>query len=146
VADRSTSLSPQDFLLLDQWGRQLQEAFGETPYLVGSVIRAARDYRDVDVRMLAPADVEGWLAPETATGARPLRLRTVNLALSLWGRQVTGLLVDFQFQPAEEFHGYDDERRSALGISTRHAVQEALANDESPSIAGGDAADGMERS
>lgn len=115
---RSTSLSPHDFRLLDQWGRQLQEVFGETPYLVGSVARAARDPRDVDVRMLLPEGA-GWIA------ATRLRLLHVNLSVTMWGRQVTGLPVDFQFQPPNDFHTYDDERRSALGISTRVAVREA---------------------
>ena len=113
VQKRATSLSPQDIFLLDQWGRQLWEAFGDTPYLVGSVARAARAYRDVDVRMLVSFDMS------------LVALRTVNVAISLWGRQVTGLPIDFQFQPYPEFHKYDSERRSALGISTRVAVQEA---------------------
>lgn len=117
-AKRATSLSPQDFLLLDQWGRQLDEAFGDTPYLVGSVSRAARDYRDVDVRMLL-SDQALWLAHTKLT------LRCINLSVSLWGRQVTGLPIDFQFQPDEEFHSYDTERRSALGISTHFAVRAA---------------------
>lgn len=115
VVRRGTSLSPQDWFLLDQWGRQLQEAFDEMPYLVGSVGRAERQYRDVDVRMLAP---ESWVAEHK------IRLRTINTAVSLWGRKVTGLPIDFQFQPAEEFHTYDGERRGALGISTQVAVQE----------------------
>lgn len=115
---RATSLSPPDFLLLDQWGRQLTEAFGETPYLVGSVARAEREYRDVDVRVLLP-DEARWLA------ASKLRLRSLNLAVTLWGRQVTGLPIDFQFQATKEFHAEDGGRRSALGISTRVAVSEA---------------------
>ena len=115
VQSRATSLSPQDFMLLDQWGRQLDEAFGETPYLVGSVARAADHYRDVDVRMDSP---HIWLTKSK------VRLRAMNLAISLWGRQVTGLSIDFQFQHGKEFHEHDGERRSALGISTRVALQE----------------------
>jgi hypothetical protein len=115
---RATSLSPPDFLLLDQWGCHLWEVFDETPYCVGSVTRAARDYRDVDVRMLLPHGAE-WIA------ATKIRLRAVNLGVSMWGRQATGLPIDFQFQPSDEFHGYDTERRHALGISWRVGVQEA---------------------
>lgn len=115
---RSTSLSPHDFRLLDQWGRQLGEVFGETPYLVGSVARASRDPRDVDVRMMLPEGA-GWIA------ATRLRLLHVNLSVTMWGRQVTGLPIDFQFQPPNEFHTYDEERRGALGISTRQAIREA---------------------
>lgn len=115
---RATSLSPPDIYLLDQWGRQLIEAFDNRAYLVGSVARAEREFRDVDVRMLVPDDA-GWIA------ASKLRLRTINLAVTLWGRQVTGLPIDFQFQPAEEFHADDGQRRSALGISISVAVREA---------------------
>lgn len=118
---RATSLSPPDFLLLDQWGCHLCEVFDETAYCVGSVTRGARDYRDVDVRMLLPDGAE-WVA------ASKIRLRAVNLAVSMWGRQATGLPIDFQFQPSEDFHGYDDEHRHALGISWRIGVQEARAD------------------
>lgn len=118
---RATSLSPQDFLLLDQWGRLLWEAFDETPYLVGSVL-AGGAYRDVDVRMLAP---DGWLdAPPGSFHRVKVRLRTVNLCVTLWGRQVTALPLDFQFQPPDEFHKYDGERRGALGIRSRLEADE----------------------
>lgn len=102
---RSSALGPHDVFLLDQWGRQLREAFGETAYLVGSAGRGDVHYRDVDVRMLDPLKL----------GNRPLARRTLNVALSLWGRQVTGLPIDFQFQPASEFHEYDDETRNPMG-------------------------------
>lgn len=42
-------------------------------------------------------------------------LRTINVAITLWGRQVTGLPIDFQFQLDHEFHKYDDEPRNPLG-------------------------------
>lgn len=114
---RATILSPQDFYLLDQWGRQVSEAFDETPYLVGSALGDTRDdYRDVDVRVLCD---DPWvLGPLCDDGARP-RLRVVNLAVTLWGRQATGLPIDFQFQQSDEFHEYDGQRRSALGLRSR---------------------------
>lgn len=120
---RATRLSPPDFLLLDQWGRQLREAFDEPepdagPFLVGSAMSRG-DYRDVDVRMATRAP---WLVgdhPEHSLDAiHVVRLRTINLAVSLWGRQVTSLPIDFQFQPADEFHTYDGHTRNPLGIRT----------------------------
>jgi len=105
------SLGPQDIFLLDQWGRQLEEAFGEVPYLVGSVARAEAVWRDVDVRMLIPSRLKRTVLTRSAM----LAVRTVNVALSLWGRQVTGLPIDFQMQLAEEFHKYDSEIRNPLG-------------------------------
>lgn len=107
---RSMSIGPHDVFLLDQWGNQLTEAFGETPYLVGSTARGERDYRDVDIRMI---DVFG-LADE-----RPLTLRVLNLAITLWGRQVTGLPIDFQMQSDKEFHSYDSEIRNPMGPRTK---------------------------
>lgn len=104
MTNRASTLGPQDIFLLDQWGRQLTEAFGQTPYLVGSVARGAVMPRDVDVRMLSPLSLK-----------RPLLIRTLNVALSLWGRQVTGLPIDFQLQQTDEFHSYDTEIRNPLG-------------------------------
>lgn len=106
ASQRAASVGPQDIFLLDQWGRQLQEAFMETAYLVGSVARAETIWRDVDVRMEVPAALRR---------TKPILLRTLNVALSLWGRQVTGLPIDFQIQDAEEFHKYDGEIRNPLG-------------------------------
>lgn len=103
---RATALGPHDIFLLDQWGRQLTEAFKSTPYLVGSVQRAEREWRDVDIRMLAPA---------TLRRSPGLMVRAINLSVSLWGRQVTGLPIDFQIQQAEEFHSYDGESRNPMG-------------------------------
>lgn len=102
---RGTSLGPHDMLLLRQWGHRLREAFGAMPYLVGSVT-AGGPYRDVDVRMLTPS--------KAFTKSEPRR-RALNLAVSLWGRQATGLPIDFQFQAPDEFHDYDGPR-CAVGI------------------------------
>ena len=91
--------------MLDQWGRQLRDAFEQTPYLVGSVERGG-DWRDVDVRMLLP-----WAEDVMS----PFAVYTLNVAISLWGRHVTGLPIDFQMQGEEAFHSYDGETRNPLG-------------------------------
>lgn len=105
---RATALGPHDIFLLDQWGRQLVEAFDSMPYLVGSTTKGAKSWRDVDVRMELPAQL---------SEVSDLLLRTINLACSLWGRHVTGLPIDFQVQRAEEFHSYDvpGHARNPLG-------------------------------
>lgn len=74
---RSTSLSPPDRSLLEAWGRQLDEAFGELPYLVGSVARA-EEWRDVDVRLML--DDDDFL---TLVGEDQRRLPALNLSISL---------------------------------------------------------------
>ena len=114
VTKRATSLGPQDIFLLDQWGRQLQEAFTQTPYLVGSVARSEDTWRDVDVRMLPPV---------TFRRTKALALRTLSVAITLWGRQVTGLPIDFQLQDRDEFHKYDGEIRNPLGPRSKTGWQ-----------------------
>lgn len=109
---RASALSPQDFFLLDQWGRQLRDVFGDYPYLVGSAERGDVNYRDVDMRMLLPKGA-GWIAKT------PGRLAAINLAITLWGRSVTNLPIDFQFQPADEFHKYDGQTRNPMGPRSR---------------------------
>lgn len=106
---RGTTLSPQELFVLDQWGRQLMEAFGQTPYLVGSAERG-ENWRDVDVRMVLP-----W-PEDTMSG---LAVYTLNIAVTTWGRQVTGLPIDFQMQAARAFHEYDNEPRNPLGTRSR---------------------------
>lgn len=106
MPDRILQIGPHDQFLLAQWGRQLREAFGVRAYVVGSVMERP-NFRDVDVRLLAP----DWLA------AAPARFRrTLNMTMSMWGRQVTGLPIDFQAQLDEEFHSYDTHVRGAMGV------------------------------
>lgn len=105
---RGTSLGPHDMLLLRQWGDVLGSAFGEMPFLVGSTMRGGA-FRDVDVRMLTPS--KAFVRTEQRRAA-------INLGLTLWGRQVTGLPIDFQFQSAEEFRRYDGEPRNPLFVTT----------------------------
>lgn len=115
VKRRATALSPQDVFLLDQWGRQLAEAFDTTPYLVGSVLNGGT-YRDVDVRMVSTEPMQ------------PPKRQALNLAVTLWGRQVTGLPIDFQFQPAGAFAEQQGPRRP-LGVDIRWPA------DNAPSVA-----------
>lgn len=104
---RAMSIGPHDTFLLDQWGRQLAEAFGETPVLVGSAARA-EPFRDVDVRMLG-----AWAHAK----ARPAKVRALNLSVTLWGRHVTGLPIDFQFQTRKAFEAEDGVRHTLGGRS-----------------------------
>jgi hypothetical protein len=105
-------IGPQDVFLLDQWGRQLHEAFGEMPYLVGSVARGERQWRDVDVRL--PIEDEDW--PHYSDP--PAKLYSLNLAVTLWGRHVTGLPIDFQFQSLTEYRA-ETGIVNPLGIRSR---------------------------
>jgi hypothetical protein len=109
---RASSLSPPEFFLLAQWGRQLEEAFGAMPYLVGSCAQGGK-YRDVDVRLLLDPDAyDALIFPE-----RPLQRVTLNTAISMWGRTVTGLPIDFQFQDREAANAEYEGMRDAIGVA-----------------------------
>lgn len=106
---RATALGPTETYLLRQWGRQLREAFGEMPYLVGSVVRDEA-WRDVDVRLMLP-DGDPLLA-------HPLRLAAMNVAITVWGQRVTGLPIDFQFQAITAANAEFDGVRHPIGIGS----------------------------
>lgn len=105
---RATALSPPEMLRLDQWAEALTWTFPDGLYLVGSVL-TRDDPRDVDVRCRITDD-DPMLAD-------PDRLRVVNVALSVWAQQATGLAVDFQFQSISEFamHGEAGKLRNPIG-------------------------------
>lgn len=94
---RATSLSPPEKHLLDGWALATTMAFGGCPYLVGSVARAERQWRDVDVRMIL--DDEDFDALRAGSDER---IKAMNTAFSLWGQKATGLPIDFQFQSMTE--------------------------------------------
>lgn len=112
---RKTHLGPTELLRLDLWAAPLTWLFpfGFGPYLVGSVL-TRRTYRDVDVRQPVPDD-DPLFSDEDRT-------RLLNVAMSVWGQQTTGLLIDFQFQPMTEFHEHDGEYRNPLGSRWRRTV------------------------
>jgi len=97
--------------LLNGWCAQVYEAFGEPPYLVGSVARD-EDWRDVDLRLML--DVDRF---DALTGGDNQRLTALNVALSIWARQATGLPVDFQFQDVDAANEAHDGPRIPLGLS-----------------------------
>lgn len=105
---RATSLGPPEKFLLDQWASTVGEAFGHTPYLVGSVARG-EDWRDVDVRVIMGTVLFGEL-----TQNRPDQLAALNVAMSVWGQRATGLPIDFQFQEIEAANAKFDGVRNAL--------------------------------
>lgn len=112
--------------LVDQWGRQVADPDGRLnyPYLVGSVM-AGGAYRDVDVRLML--DTREF---EELTGGDEHRLRALNVAFTLWGQKVTGMLIDFQFQDTDKANAEHDGVRSALGLrprSPRHKAHETFA-------------------
>lgn len=96
----------QTALLLD-WAASVQQTFkGEMCYHVGSSLHT-KDYRDVDVRLiLNDSDFDAL--------AQRVKIDRLNLAVSLWGNQVTGLPIDFQVQRMTEANAEFPGPRNAL--------------------------------
>lgn len=95
---------------LDEACRPIRMAFGETPYLVGSVTEE-RYFRDVDVRLiLDDAEFDALFAERRELWALICRLGAGYL------RQRTGLPVDFQIQRQTEANErYGGRPRNPLG-------------------------------
>jgi hypothetical protein len=83
---------------LEQFGQYIADAFGHTPYHVGSSTRG-KQWRDVDVRLILPGDHFDALFPgyERAHELDAFWSLLCN-AISELGKQMTHLPVDFQIQ------------------------------------------------
>jgi hypothetical protein len=118
-----SKLSLVSRILLDDYGYHLRQIFGDWPYHVGTSVLSS-NWNDVDVRILLDDDryaADGYGDPE-----RPFdnqRWTSTCLALSQFGRVLTGLPIDFQIQPQtyanEHFSQKDGCVRSALGINRK---------------------------
>ena len=108
MSTRASSLSPAEHFMLCAWAQTLGEAFDAFPFLVGSVARGKRRYRDVDVRMMLHPDTFTAMFPSAAI------LTAANIAYTCWGQRATGLPIDFQFQDVEQANVEHDGPRHAL--------------------------------
>jgi hypothetical protein len=106
-------------LLLQEFGEHVHRAFGHVCYQVGSSLKEKSGWRDVDVRLMLPDDE--YARMKLGDPAHPQRnKRWVSLVLvwSSFGRQLTGLPIDFQIQQTsyanEKFSRDSGGLRSAL--------------------------------
>lgn len=118
-----SKLSPVGHFLLDDFGYHLTAIFGECPYHVGSSVQSST-WNDVDVRILL--DDARYAADGYGDPSNPhLNQRWVSmcLALSQFGRTLTGLPIDFQIQQQSHANAHFAQKegciRSALGINRR---------------------------
>lgn len=99
--------------------RQINEAFGgHHCYLVGSVLERP-DWRDVDVRYIMGDEEFDALFPGTReNGTWEFDPRWLLLTVSISERlsKVTGLPVDFQFQPQTHANERHKGPRNAMGL------------------------------
>ncbi len=91
-------------LLLHQFGEHIHNAFGHMSYHVGSSLTNKDGWRDVDVRLMLPdAEYEalgfGSVAGFPQNTHSNQKWVSTILAWSAFGKQLTGLPIDFQIQP-----------------------------------------------
>jgi hypothetical protein len=99
---------------LNKFGVIVADYFGHTPYHVGSSLRT-KDWRDVDVRLILPDEEFAERFGEVRSSEVNPKLAAVTLAFAALGKQMTGLPVDFQIQPASFANErYGGQARSAL--------------------------------
>lgn len=107
-------------LHLEAFGREINDAFGHLPYLVGSAA-VGKHWRDVDVRLILPDDEFDALFPaHTQPPHQDGRWGLLCAAISELARQRTGLPVDFQIQRMTYANDRHPGVRLALGIHDRN--------------------------
>lgn len=93
-------------ILLQAFGVWVKDAFGHTPYQVGSSVHG-KEWRDVDVRLILPDDEFEALFPGYQMGNQiDAKWSFLCAAISALAQQQTGLPVDFQIQPQTEANKY----------------------------------------
>ncbi|SMF86934.1 hypothetical protein [Streptomyces sp. Amel2xC10] len=103
-------------LHLNNFGREIDQAFGHMPYLVGSAARGKK-WRDVDVRLMLPDDEFDVLFPShTSSTHADAKWALLCAAISELGRQRTGLPIDFQIQRTSNANELYSGVRHALGL------------------------------
>lgn len=103
-------------LFLDLFGQIVAAAFDDYPFLVGTAT-TGKTWRDVDVRLILSD--EDFAALGLGDPKNPMlnaKWRSLCLAYSALGKELTGLPIDFQIQQRtianEQFKG----KREAIGI------------------------------
>ena len=102
---------------LEQACQQINAAFdGFGCYLVGSALERP-DWRDVDVRLIMADEEFDALFPDAGrTWEFHPRWLLLTVAISGWLSKITGLPIDFQFQPQTHANKIHSGPRHALGL------------------------------
>lgn len=112
-AQRATYLGVDQLRRLDHWCYSLRASFGtrvphRAIYLVGSVLERP-DFRDVDLRIMLTDKEMRFL---------PLNRLDLNMMLSRWGQEATGLPIDCQVQSPAVFDEHAGRPRNPRGWVT----------------------------
>jgi hypothetical protein len=115
-------------LLLDAFGSYVWDAFGEIPYHVGSSLETEKgttdwggarlnkgQWRDVDVRLILDDERFKTEFGDPNDLHRNAKWVATCLAWSAFGRQLTGLPIDFQIQQMTKANK-EEGLRSAIGL------------------------------
>lgn len=101
-------------LFLDEFGKQVWNAFGTPAYLVGSALQGKK-WRDVDVRLILPDEEYKKLGlGDPKNPHTNLKWVSLVMAYSILGKHMTGLPIDFQIQQQTRANEMYDGPRSAL--------------------------------
>jgi len=108
---------------LEQACRDINDAFGGYGcYLVGSALERP-GWRDVDVRFILQDEAFAALFPNASTEAalweHDPRWLLLTVSISQWLSKITGLPVDFQFQPQTFANERHKGNRHAVGMRLR---------------------------
>ena len=106
-----SALSPRQMFLLDQACNPIIEAFGDTPYLVGTAV-IRQPHRDVDVRLILKDKKYAKL--RKAIGLDGIAYLGLAIGDHLASR--TGLPIDFQIQQMSAANAQHDGMRNPLGL------------------------------
>lgn len=103
---------------LEQACQHINKAFdGFGCYLVGSAIERP-DWRDVDVRLIMADKDFARLFPDARDNWEfDPRWLLLTVSISKWLSDITGLPVDFQFQPQTHANARHNKPRHAMGLS-----------------------------
>lgn len=103
---------------LERACQDINRAFGENHgcYLVGSALERP-DWRDIDVRFIMSDDEFAALFPDAGSHWEfDARWIILTVSISQWLSKLTGLPVDFQFQPQTHANAKHKKQRNALGL------------------------------
>lgn len=104
-------------LYLDHWAYHVGKCFKNTCYLVGSALES-KQWRDIDVRIIMEdSEWEQWFGPTRNGTSCNIKWSAMMAAFSAWGKETTGLPIDFQIHFRSAVKESDwDKPRNPLGI------------------------------
>lgn len=117
---KATYIGAPACFALEQACQQVVDAFGHYGmYQVGSSLER-QDWRDIDLRYILPDDEFAKLFPEAEDHwEQDPRWLLMTVAISGWLSKMTGLPVDFQFQPQTHANALHKGPRNAYGMRIR---------------------------